>query len=59
MSTDEERALRELTLAAMAWAATRHGIENETVEERNLRSAINRYRVTATTLHPEGAPQSG
>jgi hypothetical protein len=51
MSTDEERALQELTQAATAWAATRYGIEAETVEERTLRSAVDRYRVTETTLH--------
>ena len=59
MNTDEDRALHELTQAATAWAATRRGIEAETIEERTLRSTIDRYRVTETTLHPEGAAQSG
>jgi hypothetical protein len=51
MSIDEEHALRELVQAATAWAASRHGVEPETIEERNLRSAIDRYRVTETMLH--------
>jgi hypothetical protein len=59
MSIDETRAVQELTQAATAWAATRRGIEAETIEERTLRSTIDRYRVTETTLHPEGAAQSG
>jgi|SwirhirootsSR3_FD_contig_31_23736413_length_243_multi_1_in_0_out_0_1 hypothetical protein len=62
MSIDETRALRELTQAATAWASIRRGLEAETVEERNLRSAIHRYHVTEATLHPEaevGASQSG
>jgi hypothetical protein len=30
----------------------RRGTEAETIEERHLRSAIDRFRATETTLHP-------
>ena len=59
MNTDEDRALHELTQAATAWAAARRGIEAETIEERNLRTAIDRYRVTDTTLHPDVEARDG
>jgi hypothetical protein len=59
MCSDEERALHELTKAATAWAAGRRGIEVETIEERNLRTAIDRYRVTDTTLHPDVEARDG
>ena len=41
------------------WAAARRGIEAETIEERNLRTAIDRYRVTDTTLHPDVQARDG